>query len=66
MTDIAYLTLAEAARLIRTRELSPVGYTEALLARIAALDPVYHAFIAVTADIARAEAEGGRGRDRAR
>jgi aspartyl-tRNA(Asn)/glutamyl-tRNA(Gln) amidotransferase subunit A len=57
MTEIAYLTIAEAARLIRARELSPVDYTEALLARIAELDPVYHAFIAVTADIARAEAK---------
>jgi aspartyl-tRNA(Asn)/glutamyl-tRNA(Gln) amidotransferase subunit A len=57
MSDLAYLTLAEAARLIETRKLSPVDYTEALLAHIAALDPVYHAFIAVTADIARAEAK---------
>jgi len=57
MTEITSLTLAQAASLIRTRELSPVDYTEALLARIAALDPVYHAFIVVTADIARAEAK---------
>jgi aspartyl-tRNA(Asn)/glutamyl-tRNA(Gln) amidotransferase subunit A len=57
MTEITSLTLAQAANLIRTRELSPVDYTEALLARIAALDPVYHAFIVVTADIARAEAK---------
>jgi aspartyl-tRNA(Asn)/glutamyl-tRNA(Gln) amidotransferase subunit A len=57
MTEITSLTLAQAANLIRTRELSPVDYVEALLARIAALDPVYHAFIVVTADIARAEAK---------
>ncbi len=57
MTEIATLTLAQASRLIGARELSPVEYVEALLARIAALDPVYHAFIAVTADIARAEAK---------
>jgi aspartyl-tRNA(Asn)/glutamyl-tRNA(Gln) amidotransferase subunit A len=57
MTEITTLTLAQAANLIRARELSPVEYTEALLARIAALDPVYHAFIVVTADIARAEAK---------
>jgi aspartyl-tRNA(Asn)/glutamyl-tRNA(Gln) amidotransferase subunit A len=57
MTEITSLTLAQAASLIRARELSPVEYTEALLARIAALDPVYHAFIVVTADIARAEAK---------
>jgi aspartyl-tRNA(Asn)/glutamyl-tRNA(Gln) amidotransferase subunit A len=57
MTEVGALTLAQAAPLIRSRELSPVEYTEALLVRIAALDPVYHAFILVTADIARAEAE---------
>jgi aspartyl-tRNA(Asn)/glutamyl-tRNA(Gln) amidotransferase subunit A len=56
MTEITSLSIAAAARLIRSRELSPVDYAEALLARIAALDPTYHAFIAVTADIARAEA----------
>jgi aspartyl-tRNA(Asn)/glutamyl-tRNA(Gln) amidotransferase subunit A len=57
MTEISSLTIAQAAQLIRARELSPVDYVEALLARIAALDPTYHAFIAVTADIARAEAK---------
>jgi aspartyl-tRNA(Asn)/glutamyl-tRNA(Gln) amidotransferase subunit A len=57
MTEIAYLPIAQAARHIRARELSPVDFAEALLARIAELDPVYHAFIAVTADIARAEAK---------
>jgi aspartyl-tRNA(Asn)/glutamyl-tRNA(Gln) amidotransferase subunit A len=57
MTEITALTLAQAAQLIRKRELSPVDFTEALLARIAALDPTYHAFIAATADIARTEAK---------
>ena len=57
MTELTYLSVAQAARFIRKRELSPVDFTEALLARIAALDPVYHAFIAVTADIARAQAK---------
>ncbi len=57
MTELAYLSIAQAGRLIRKRELSPVDLTEALLGRIAAIDPVYHAFIAVTADIARAEAK---------
>jgi len=56
MTEISSLTIAQAGRLIAARELSPVEYTDALLARITALDPIYHAFIAVTADIARAEA----------
>ena len=57
MTDLAYMTIAEASRLIRARKLSPVELTEALLARIAALDGIYHAYIAVTADAARAEAK---------
>ncbi len=57
MTQLDYLSIAEASRLIRRHDLSPVEFTEALLARIAALDPVYHAYIAVTADIARAEAK---------
>src|SRR5262249_55519653 len=57
MTEITSLTLAQAARHIRARELSPVDYTEALLDRIAALDPIYHAFMVVTADIAGAEAK---------
>ena len=56
MSDLAYLTIAEASRLIRTKALSPVELTEALLARIAATEPVYHAYIAVTADLARAQA----------
>jgi aspartyl-tRNA(Asn)/glutamyl-tRNA(Gln) amidotransferase subunit A len=57
MSELAYLTLAAAARLIAARKLSPVEYTDALLDRIAALEPVYHAFIAVTADLARAQAK---------
>ena len=57
MTEISSLTIAEAAPLLRARTLSPVDFAEALLERIAALDPVYHAFIAVTADITRAEAK---------
>lgn len=57
MTDTSSLSIGQATRLIRARQLSPVELTEALLARIAALDPVYHAFIAVTGDIARMEAK---------
>jgi aspartyl-tRNA(Asn)/glutamyl-tRNA(Gln) amidotransferase subunit A len=57
MTDLAYMTIAEASRLIRARKLSPVELTEALLARIAALNDIYHAYIAVTADAARTQAK---------
>jgi aspartyl-tRNA(Asn)/glutamyl-tRNA(Gln) amidotransferase subunit A len=57
MSDLAYLTIAEAARLMRARELSPVEFTTALLARIAATDSTYHAYIAVTEDLAIAQAQ---------
>jgi aspartyl-tRNA(Asn)/glutamyl-tRNA(Gln) amidotransferase subunit A len=56
MSDLAYLTIAEAARLIQARKLSPVEFTRALLARIAATDSTYHAYIAVTEDLAIAQA----------
>lgn len=66
MTDFAYLTIAEASTLIRDREISPVEYTEALLARIDKLDPKLNAFLRLTPDIAmadarRAEDEIGKG-----
>jgi aspartyl-tRNA(Asn)/glutamyl-tRNA(Gln) amidotransferase subunit A len=57
MSDLAYLTIAEAARLIRARKLSPVEFTRALLARIAATDSTYHAYIVVTEDLAIAQAK---------
>jgi aspartyl-tRNA(Asn)/glutamyl-tRNA(Gln) amidotransferase subunit A len=57
MTDLAFMTIAEASRLIRARKLSPVELTQALLARIAALDGTYHAYIAVTAEAALAHAK---------
>jgi aspartyl-tRNA(Asn)/glutamyl-tRNA(Gln) amidotransferase subunit A len=57
MTDLAFMTIAEASRLIRARKLSPVELTQALLARIAALDGIYHAYIAVTAEAALAQAK---------
>ena len=64
--DLHELTLAEAARLISTRKLSPVEYTASLLARIEALEPQLNAFITRTPDVATvaartAEAEIMRG-----
>jgi aspartyl-tRNA(Asn)/glutamyl-tRNA(Gln) amidotransferase subunit A len=50
------LTIAEAARLIAARELSPVALTELLLARVEAIDPQINAFLRVTADLAREQA----------
>jgi len=57
MSELAYLTIAEASRLIRAKKLSPVELTRALLARIAAIDPTYHAFILVMEDVALAQAK---------
>src|SRR2546423_4291480 len=51
-----YLTIAEAARLIETRELSPVELVDSRLDRIARLDDRLHSFIRVLADEARAAA----------
>ena len=70
MTDeLHFLTIAAAAQLIRARKISPVEYTGALLARIAAFEPQLNAFITVTADLARrtarqAETEIMSGRNR--
>ena len=63
------LSIAEASRLIHARKLSPVELTDALLARITALEPQLNAFISITADLAtwhakRSEEELGKGQDR--
>ncbi len=60
--DPALLDLAEAARAVRGRTLSPVDLTRACLERIERLDPQLNAFITVTPERAlaaarRAEAE---------
>ncbi len=57
MSDLAYLSLAKGSTLVRTRALSPLEWTRALLDRIDVLDPAYNAFIAVTAERALAEAK---------
>jgi aspartyl-tRNA(Asn)/glutamyl-tRNA(Gln) amidotransferase subunit A len=57
MSDaIAYTTIRELGARYRTRELSPVEVTQALLARIAKLDPALHAFVTLTADRALSDA----------
>jgi aspartyl-tRNA(Asn)/glutamyl-tRNA(Gln) amidotransferase subunit A len=55
-TDLHYLTIIEAAALMRDRALSPVELTHAHLARINELQPRLHAYITVTADQALAQA----------
>lgn len=56
MTDPCTLPATAQARLIRTRALSPVELTEAVLARIERLEPTIHAFATLGADQARAAA----------
>jgi len=51
-----FLTISEASRRLREREVSPVELTEACLARIETLDPELDAFITVTGESALAEA----------
>jgi len=54
--ELHYLTIAEAAALLRKRKISPVELTKAALRRIDALDPRLNAFITVTAERALREA----------
>ena len=66
--DLSFLSLAEAARRIRSRELSPVELTRHCLDRIAAIDVTLNSFVTVTADLAieqarAAEAAVTAGRD---
>lgn len=57
MTDLHDLTLAAASELIQNRELSPVEYTEALIARSEALQPQLNTFITTTFETARVAAQ---------
>src|SRR5690349_17293416 len=69
MSELHWLTAAEAVRAFATRRLSPVELMTAALARIERLDPKLHAFIRLDADAAMdaaraAEAEIAKGRVR--
>jgi aspartyl-tRNA(Asn)/glutamyl-tRNA(Gln) amidotransferase subunit A len=55
-SDLHFLTIAEASRLIAARKLSPVELTEAYLNRIAALDDQLDSFVTLTAERAQKEA----------
>jgi len=59
--ELHYLSLLEAARLIRGRQLSPVDLTRAQLERIDALEPSLMAYATVTGDRAREEAQKAEG-----
>jgi aspartyl-tRNA(Asn)/glutamyl-tRNA(Gln) amidotransferase subunit A len=54
--DLNYLTIAEASRLIDSRELSPLVLTEAAFARIDATDEFVHAFVRLMRSSALEEA----------
>jgi aspartyl-tRNA(Asn)/glutamyl-tRNA(Gln) amidotransferase subunit A len=67
--DEAWLGIADAGRLFRSRDLSPVQLTRRLLERIARLDGRCNAFLGVSAELAlsqarTAEAELAAGNDR--
>jgi aspartyl-tRNA(Asn)/glutamyl-tRNA(Gln) amidotransferase subunit A len=57
MTDLAWLSVAEGSALLRAKKLSPMEWTRALLDRIAAVDPSYNCFLAITAELALAQAQ---------
>ncbi len=66
MTDLAWLTVAEAAERLRSKQLSPVEYTKALIDRVERHDGKLNAFLRFTPELAledakRAEAEITRG-----
>ena len=54
--DIHLMTISELARMLRSRELSPVELTRAYLERIDRLDPTLGAYVTVMSDTATAEA----------
>ena len=53
---VAYMSATELAAAFRSRRLSPVEVTQALLARVERLDPILNAFVVVDADGALAAA----------
>jgi aspartyl-tRNA(Asn)/glutamyl-tRNA(Gln) amidotransferase subunit A len=57
VSDLAFLTVAEASRRIARRELSPVELTEDCLRRIETFDSQLDSFVTLTAERARAEAK---------
>src|SRR4029434_3133186 len=57
--DLAFLTIAEASALIKSRQLSPIEYVEALITRTETFDPQLHAYITPTFDLARQQAKQG-------
>jgi aspartyl-tRNA(Asn)/glutamyl-tRNA(Gln) amidotransferase subunit A len=68
-SELAFLSIEQAARLLRRREISPLDLVEASLTRIGRLNPSFYAFLTVLSESARrqaktAEREIRRGRAR--
>lgn len=56
-TDLAYLSIRQAANLIQTRQVSPSELTEACIDRAQSLDGELHAYLATTFETAREQAK---------
>jgi aspartyl-tRNA(Asn)/glutamyl-tRNA(Gln) amidotransferase subunit A len=56
-TSLIYLSLAEAAKLVEKREVSPLELTDACIARAEALDGTLHAYLTMTFETARQKAK---------
>src|ERR1700722_4559151 len=55
-SELAFLTIEQAARLLRKKSISPSDLIEVALARIGRFNPTLNAFITVVAEHARTEA----------
>ena len=62
MTDLSYLSAADALRLFRARELSPVELTEAVIARAETVEPTVNAFAETFYDQALEDARAAEAR----
>jgi aspartyl-tRNA(Asn)/glutamyl-tRNA(Gln) amidotransferase subunit A len=56
ITELHFMPLAAVSELIRSKKLSPVEYTEALIARVDALNPLLDAFVLPTPEVALEQA----------
>src|SRR5215469_16676846 len=55
-SELAFLSIEQASRLLRKREISPSDLVEAALARIERFNPALNAFITIAAEESRADA----------
>ena len=56
MTDISFLTATELARLIQSKQLSPVELTQQILARVDKIDPLLRTYITPLPELALQQA----------